>query len=134
MRDFDPLLVLDGLKILNATQDLTSRIEDGILHLTIECSFTLNFLTKDFIKNENCEYAYRFKNYSEDGFILELMQLDFGQLNPGTYELEVRTTNGDKVWGSNIYRLTIKVGYPWWLGYACRDYLCTGLYYYLLYH
>lgn len=118
LRDFDPLLVLDGLKILNATQDLTSRIEDGILHLTYdECSFTLNFLTKDFIKNENCEYAYRFKNYSEEWvYIGTNPNLSFGQLNPGTYELEVRTTNGDKVWGSNIYRLTIKVGYPWWLG------------------
>lgn len=27
----------------------------------------------------------------------------------------MKSTNGDKVWGDNIYRLTIKVGYPWWL-------------------
>jgi len=117
LRDFNPSLVLDGLKIMNTTQDLTSRVKDGVLSLAYdERSFTLTFLTKDFIKNDNCEYAYRFKNHSQEWvYIGNNPNLSFGQLQPGTYQLEVKTTNGDKVWGSNIYNLTIKVGYPWWL-------------------
>ena len=45
----------------------------------------------------------------------EYPNLSFGQLQPGVYHLEVKTTNGDKVWGTNVYQLTVKVGYPWWL-------------------
>lgn len=77
---------------------------------------TFNFIAKDFINNENCEYAYRLKNHSDDWVEMgNNPNIIFTQLPPGEYQLEVKSTNGDKVWGDNIYRLTIKVGYPWWL-------------------
>lgn len=116
LRSFNPTIVLDDLKIFNVSEDLPSRIKDGVLKLDYdERSFVLKFLTQDFIKNENCEYAYRFSNSSTDWIYMgNNPNISFAQLVPGTYKLEVKTTNGDKIWGDQLYKLTIKVGFPWW--------------------
>lgn len=117
LREFNPPLILSSLKIYNTVQDINERIRKGVLKLSYEERFmTFNFIAKDFINNENCEYAYRLKNHSDDWVeIGNNPNIIFTQLPPGEYQLEVKSTNGDKVWGDNVYRLTIKVGYPWWL-------------------
>lgn len=117
LRTFNPHIVLEELKIFNVSENIRSRIKNNVLKLNYdERSFILKFLTKDFIKNENCEYAYRFSNISSDWIYTgNNPNISFAQLIPGTYKLEVKTTNGDKVWSNKSYKLTIKVGYPWWL-------------------
>lgn len=117
LREFNPPLVLSNLKIYNTAQDINERIKEGVLKLSYEERFvTFSFIAKDFINNENCEYAYRLKNHSDEWAELgNNPNIIFTQLPPGKYQLEVKSTNGDKVWGDNIYRLTVKVGYPWWL-------------------
>lgn len=117
LREFNPPLVLSNLKIYNTAQDINERIRQGVLKLHYEERFvTFSFVAKDFINNENCEYAYRLKNHSDDWVAMgNNPNIIFTQLPPGKYQLEVKSTNGDKVWGDNIYRLTVKVGYPWWL-------------------
>lgn len=117
LRKFSPRLSLSKLKIYNTLQTTDNRIKNNILKLGYDERFvTLTFISKDFINNENCEYAYRLKNYRnewvENGNNPNIV---FTQLPPGKYNLEVKSTNGDKVFNSNIYRLTIQVGYPWWL-------------------
>ncbi|WP_321335505.1 two-component regulator propeller domain-containing protein [uncultured Bacteroides sp.] len=117
LRNFNAPLTLSNLKIYNTPQDLNKRISAGVLKLSYEERFvTFTFLTKDFINNENCEYAYRLKNHSDEWVEMgNNPNIIFTQLPPGKYVLEVKSSNGDKVWGHNIYRLTIRVGYPWWL-------------------
>lgn len=94
LRDFNPLLILESIKIFNTPQDVNSRIKDGVLRLDYdEKAFTLTFLTKDFIKNGNCEYAYRFCDRSPNWIYMgNNPNLSFGQLQPGVYHLEVKTT------------------------------------------
>ena len=117
LRDFKPSLALSNLKIYNTPQDINERIKRGELRLNYEERYvTFTFIAKDFINNENCEYAYRLTNHSTDWVELgNNPNIIFAQLPPGNYLLEVKCTNGDKVWGDTIYRLQIKVGYPWWL-------------------
>lgn len=117
LRDFIPPLVLSNLKIYDSAQDIYNRIKQGVLHLNYEEKFvTVIFTAKDFINNDNCEYAYRLRNHSDNWIYLgNNPQITFTQLPPGKYQLEVKSTNGDKVWCDNIYKLTIKMGYPWWL-------------------
>lgn len=117
LREFKPSLALSHLKIYNTPQDMNERIEQGALKLSYEeryVSFT--FIAKDFINNENCEYAYRLTNHSTDWVETgNNPTIIFAQLPPGNYLLEVKCTNGDKVWGDTVYKLEVKVGYPWWL-------------------
>lgn len=42
-------------------------------------------------------------------------KITFSNLTPGKHLLEVKNTNGDKIWNDNIFQMTIQVGYPWWL-------------------
>lgn len=37
------------------------------------------------------------------------------QTSSGKYKLEVKCTNGDRVWSNQIYSLHLDVAYPWWL-------------------
>lgn len=117
LREFTPPLVLSSLSIFDNTQNIHDRIKDGILKLNYEEKFvTFTFTAKDFINNENCEYAYRLKNHSDNWIYMgNNPNIVFTQLPPGKYQLEVKSTNGDKVWGNNTYKLIIKMGYPWWL-------------------
>lgn len=117
LRKFNPPLVLSSLKIYNTAQDVNKRISEGMLKLGYEERFvTFTFIAKDFINNENCEYSYRLTNHSDDWMSVgNNPNIIFTQLPPGKYMLEVKSTNGDRVWGDNIYKLIIKVGYPWWL-------------------
>lgn len=119
LRDFDAPLGLNSLKILNVTQNINERIVDGVLQLNYDERFvSFTFVTKEFINNENCEYAYRFQNHSDDWVNLgNNATIFFTQLPPGKYLLEVKSTNGDRVWGTNRYKVQINVGYPWWLGF-----------------
>ena len=76
---------------------------------------SFNFIAKDFINNENCEYAYRLKNHSDDWVEMGNNPSLILLIYPPVVSFEVKCTNGDRVWGNHIYRPTIKVGYPWWL-------------------
>lgn len=134
LREFKPSLALSNLKIYNTFQDINERIMQGVLKLSYEERYvTFTFIAKDFINNENCEYAYRLTNHSADWVeIGNNPTIIFAQLPPGNYLLEVKCTNGDKVWGDTIYKLEVKVGYPWWLSLpACIVYgiLCIIAFY-----
>lgn len=134
LREFEPSLALSNIKIYNTPQDINERIKEGALKLSYEERYvTFTFIAKDFINNENCEYAYRLTNHSADWVeIGNNPTIIFAQLPPGNYLLEVKCTNGDKVWGNTIYQLEVNVGYPWWLSIpACIIYaiLCMIAFY-----
>lgn len=117
VRQFSPNIMLSNLKIYNSVQPISEKIHDNILNLSYNERFvTFTFISKDFINNENCEYAYRLKNLSEEWINNgNNPNITLTQFAPGKYKLEVKCTNGDKVLGNHIYELTIHVGYPWWL-------------------
>ncbi|NDV84952.1 hybrid sensor histidine kinase/response regulator transcription factor, partial [Bacteroides sp. 51] len=117
LRGFDPMLDLSSLKIDNVSQNISERIKDSNLKLSNdESQISLTFIARDFINNENCEYNYRLLNSSDEWIHNgNNPNIVFAKLSPGEYTLEVRCTNGDKVWGSQVYSLTLDVAYPWWL-------------------
>lgn len=125
-RDFNPTLSLSGLRIYNTNVEIHDFVENQILKLDYDERYlSLSFVTNDFIDNENCEYAYRLLDYSgqwiENGSNPTIV---FSKLPPGKYKLEVRYTNGNKVWSKETYKLGIEVAYPWWLsGPAILAYL-----------
>lgn len=116
-RDFKAPMELSSLKIFNNSFNVHERIEDNKLKLSYDERYvTLSFISKDFINNENCEYAYRLRPYSDEWIFLgNNPTIVFSQLPSGKYTLEVKSTNGDKIWNESIYRLELEIGYPWWL-------------------
>jgi len=116
-RDYNAPIRLSSLRVYNTEQNINERISNSTLKLGYEERYvTFNFISKDFINNENCEYAYRLKEYADEWIYMgNNPNIVFSKLPPGKYRLEVKNTNGDKRWGDEIYRLKIHVGYPWWL-------------------
>lgn len=115
-REFNPNISLSNLKILNTSLSIHDRIKDNTLHLSYDEAYTtLTFWADDYINNENCEYSYRLLNFSDEWINNgQNPNIVLTKLPSGSYELQVKVTNGDRVWGDNIYILRIKVAPPWW--------------------
>lgn len=117
LRTYQSSIKLSNLKIFNTQVNQSERIKNKTLHLSYnEVYTTLTFLSQDYINNENSEYAYRFSNLSDQWINNgQNPNIVLTNLSPGKYHLQVKATNGDRIWSPNIYTLTIDVGYPWWL-------------------
>ena len=68
------------------------------------------FRRENFNEQRNGTAAFDHPKRVYDEFIKE----DY-VVTPGKYKLEVKCTNGDRVWSNQIYSLHLDVAYPWWL-------------------
>lgn len=64
----------------------------------------------------NCEFSYRIIDFADEWIYNENNpNIVITKLPPGKYKLEVKCTNGDRVWSNEIYSLNLDIAYPWWL-------------------
>ena len=117
LRDHIATLSLNSLKINNTSQNISERILNHTLRLDYDEPYiTLGFTAHDFINNENCEFSYRIIDFADEWIYNENnSNIVITKLPPGKYKLEVKCTNGDRVWSNQIYSLHLDVAYPWWL-------------------
>ena len=133
-RNYSPKVSLSDLQINNVSYNVYDRVIDNTLNLSYnEPYLSLTFIANDFINNQNCEYNYRIKGFVDD-WIYNGKQpnVKLTKLPPGKYTLDVKSTNGDGVWGDNIYTLNINIGYPWWrsnISYCIYFLIVAGLIY-----
>lgn len=87
--------------------------------------FSIRFSALEFIRNDNCEYAYILKGFNDEWVHAGTDHTaSFTNVPPGTYEFAVRCTNGDKVWSQYAASLSIRVRPPWWTtGWAWTGYV-----------
>ena len=118
LREFEPKIRLGELKINNKEQNIGDRLNAGRLNLShSEAHTALTFSVGDFINNENCVFEYRISGLSDEWIYNDTNPtVAFTRLPPGNYMLEVRYTNGDRVWSGSVYSLPLHVERPWWLG------------------
>lgn len=117
LRSFEPKITLSNLKIFNTPVNIFDRIHDNTLKLSYDDAYvTFAFIAQDYINNENCEYSYRLINFSDEWINNgQSANIVLTKLPPGKYELQVKASNGDRIWGKDIYTLHIDVASPWWL-------------------
>lgn len=126
LRAFKPTISVTNLRIFNDQINVDERIQNNTLNLSYHDEYTtITFLSKDYINNENCEYAYRLVNFSDEWINNgKNPNIVLTNLLPGKYNLQVKVSNGDRVWNDYVYTLKINVGYPWWLStYAIIAYI-----------
>ncbi len=126
---FMPKITLNNLSIDNKVctlsdhTDHTGRLQ---LHWT-QKSFVFNFAILDYIHPTKCELAYRLVPYNEHWIEQQNSHtISFSNIPSGDYTLEIRYSNSDKIWNTNIYRLPITINTPWWRSQ------CAFLFYALL--
>ena len=128
LRDYSPQIRLAGLRINNAELNVYDRIKQNVLCLDYdEAHVSLSFCVGDFINNENCIFEYRISDeWISNG---SNSSISLTRLPPGRYRLDVRYTNGDRVWCKSMFSLNIRMRHPWWFsGWAVIIYLMLAIF------
>jgi signal transduction histidine kinase/ligand-binding sensor domain-containing protein len=80
-----------------------------------ERMFSLRFAALDYVNPEQVKYFYRLLPGSKEWISLGTRNtVTFVNLNPGTFRLEVRSTNGDGVLCENTKSLKVVINPPFW--------------------
>lgn len=74
-----------------------------------ERSLTLHFAALDYTEPSSISYAFRMDDEPEWNHIGKNRSVSFWNLSPGTYRLQLRSTNADGVWVDNVRTLTLVV-------------------------
>lgn len=131
LRDYSPQIRLSGLRVNNAELNVYDRIKQNVLCLDYdEAHVSLSFCVGDFINNENCIFEYRISSISDDWISNgSNSSISLTRLPPGRYRLDVRYTNGDRVWCKSMFSLNIRMRHPWWFsGWAVFTYFLLAMF------
>ncbi len=113
---FKPKVLLTGFKIFAEPQDL-NKLKTGLINLKHNRNYlTFAFSSNDFSSVQDNRFAYKLGNFDDDWHFPKSGQREavYTYLEPGEYELKLKTANMDGVWGDDIKRLNILIKPPWW--------------------
>ena len=125
---FVPPIAITGISIQNRAMDLAVNSIDTLVLKSDERSVAVRFAALDYTEPDNIRYAFRL-NGSDNGwnYIGKARLATFLDMNPGEYQLEIKSTNADGVWVNNVRRLTIIVKPTIWeTGWAMLLYILIG--------
>lgn len=111
---YQPPLVLTSISIQGGNEDWAVEPLDSITLQPHERSLTVHFAALDFDAPERISYAFRLMPNEQWNHIGHDRSATLLDLEPGTYLLEVRSTNADGQWTDNTRRLTIIVKPTFW--------------------
>ena len=112
---FVPPIAWTGLSIENQQTEHAVNALDTLVLVPDERNLILRFAALDYSSENQTLYAFRFGNGSEAwSHIGKDHSVTLLDLKPGTYLLQIRSTNNDGVWVDNIRTLTIIVKPTFW--------------------
>lgn len=122
---YRPSIALTALSVQGKEKDFAINAADTLRLGSRERSLTLQFAALDYSAPENVSYAFAL---AEEGsgektkwnFIGHDHSATLLDLEPGTYQLLIRSTNADGTWVENTRRLTIIVTPTFWETTAAR--------------
>lgn len=103
---YAPSLVVTRVSVNGA--DRFFHLADELTLQPDERNLTISFAALDYTALEGVNYAYRL-NDGKWMYLGDDHMVSFVDLSPGTYTLQVRSTNGDGEWGENITEIKITV-------------------------
>lgn len=112
--EYDGNMILE--KELNETRKIELNHKQNI--------FTLELATDNFSLPEKTQYVYKLEGTGNDWLALPvgIHQINFTNLSPGIYVLQVKAINSDGYEGEEVTRLKIVVHPPFWMSWWA--YLC----------
>ena len=118
INEFNPLIDISKLTIMNQERSL-SEISNSILELSYKENFIkIDFSSLDFSKPEKNLYRYKLTPGNPDWvFLGKDPTVNFANLTPDKYLLELNGTNSNGLWSSNIKRLSIIISPPFYNTY-----------------
>ena len=111
---YNPRVVLTGISIHGRDDNWAIAYADTIMLQPDERSFTLHFAALDYSAPERISYAFRLLPNERWNYIGHDRSATLLDLEPGTYRMEIRSTNADGEWMDNIRALTIIAKPTFW--------------------
>lgn len=133
-------LAFQSIRANNETLDLSSPID---LQDQISLSHDQNLISIDFAalsysKPQQQRYAYRLQGLNEEWQYTngENRTATYANLQPGTYQFQLKAANDDGVWHATPRQITLIIHPPWWATiWAYLAYTLTGIgLLYAIYH
>ncbi|MBL7878010.1 MAG: hypothetical protein JNL53_20255 [Cyclobacteriaceae bacterium] len=77
--------------------------------------FSVEFTAMEFMAQDKIQYAYKLEGFDQDWIrVGNRAFASYTNLDPGQYTFQVKATNPDGYWGSQINTLHIKINPPFW--------------------
>ena len=111
---FVPPLVVTGVSKENKPIDYSQATNDTIVLASDERDLTIWFAALDYEDTEMVAYAYRMNDSKQWTYIGQNHSITLAQMQPGRYQLTIRSTNSDGAWCDNERTLTIIVTPTFW--------------------
>ena len=109
-----PRLVLTSASVQGGKNDFSVEMADSIVLRADERNVTVHFAALDYSAAERINYAFRLSTDSQWNYIGHDRSATLLDLEPGTYLLEIRSTNADGEWQDNVRAITIIVIPTFW--------------------
>lgn len=109
-----PRLVLTSASVQGGKSDFSVEMADSIVLRADERDVTVRFAALDYSAAERINYAFRLSTDSQWNYIGQDRSATLLDLEPGTYLLEIRSTNADGEWQDNVRAITIIVTPTFW--------------------
>ncbi len=117
---------VNGRVLLNAPVQNTKGVE--LKHF--ENIFSIAFSSLNFLNPEKTQFQYKLVGFNEDWTTIEKppFSVTYTNLDPGTYQLLVRATNGDGQWSEEKHAFFISISAPYWKSpFAYLFYFLVGV-------
>jgi signal transduction histidine kinase/CheY-like chemotaxis protein len=101
-----------GDQFLDPVGKLNIPYADGTLQV--------RFAALTFVQNSNVVFRYRMAGVETRWLETTQRELNYPQLGPGMYTLEVSARNAQGVWSAEPARLNFQIDTPWWLTWWFR--------------
>lgn len=104
-----PPVILTAISVAGREPMMTV---DHLQTLTLrpgERSVSIYFAALDYSDPSRVRYAFKMAGDEDWNYVGNNRMASFADMSPGTYELLIRATNADGVWGESVRRLTIVV-------------------------
>ena len=109
-----PKMVFTSVSIQGGDSNYAVEMADSIVLQPNERSLTVRFATLEYSAPERISYSFRLLPDKSENFIGHDRTATLLDLEPGTYQLEVRSTNADGEWQPYAHHLTIVVQPTFW--------------------
>lgn len=113
--DYHPDICFQMLKMGDAVSAISLK-EDSTIELShSQNNFVMYYNAPDYINGNSYFFQYRVNDKQNWIDNADRRQLNFSNLQPGTYRLQMRYIHGD--YTSRVYSLTIRILPPWYLSW-----------------
>ncbi len=116
---YSPRLVLTGVSIQGGSSNWAVEAADTLVLKPDERNLTISFAAIDYNAAERISYAFRLVDESSSdsvhwNYVSHNRSASLLDMEPGSYRIEIRSTNADGQWTDNTRTLTIIVTPTFW--------------------